>query len=311
MFLRTRALPWIMPIVIACLFLLSACRGTTASGSASGTSSSSRMINVVAAENFYGDVVKQLGGSHVSVTSILSDPNVDPHEYTSNVQTAQKVSKADLVIENGLGYDDWMDKLLSGSPNSSRVLLTGGNLADFKLPDNPHVWYGVNNMPAIAQAITDALKKLDSANASTFDNNLATFKQSLTPLQQKIDEINAKYKGIRIALTETIYLYQTMPEGLNVLTPFEFMKANAEGTDPPADTVTTINNEINQRQAKVLIYNVQTVTPITTNVQNEARKQNIPVVPVSETMPPGKTYQTWMTDQLNTLEMALQRGTGK
>ena len=130
-------------------------------------------------------------------------------------------------------------------------------------------------------------------------------------MQQKIDNINAKYKGTPVALTETIYLYQTQPEGLNVLTPFAFMKANAEGTDPPADTVTSIKNSINQKQAKILIYNVQTVTPITTNVQNEAKAHNIPIVPVSETMPPGKTYQTWMSDQLDVLASALQQGTGK
>ena len=300
--------------VLICLFLLSACGGSTTTGSTSGGSTpttSSKVLNVVAAENFYGNVTMQLGGSHVNVTSILSDPNVDPHEYTSNAQTALKIAQADLVIENGLGYDDWMDKLLSGSPNPNRILLTGGKLADHPLPDNPHVWYGVNNMPAIAQGITNALKKLDRADTSTFDSNLVNFKQSLTPLQQKIDNIKTKYKGTPIALTETIYLYQTQPEGLNVLTSFEFMKANAEGTDPPANTVTSINDSINKKQAKVLIYNVQTVTPITTNVQNEAKKQNIPIVPVSETMPPGKTYQTWMSDQLDALAIALQQGTGK
>lgn len=312
MFVHKRASVFTMSIVSLCLFLFSACGstggGTTTGGSTSSTiASSSKAINVVAAENFYGNVVQQLGGSHVNVTSILSDPNVDPHEYTSNVQTAVKVSKADLVIENGLGYDDWMDKLLAGSPNSNRILLIGGKLADHPLPDNPHVWYGVNNMPAIAQGITNALKKLDSADAATFDSNLTTFKQSLTPLQKKIDSINAKYKGTPVALTETIYLYQTLPEGLNVLTPFEFMKANAEGNDPPANTVSSMNNLINGKQAKILIYNMQTVTPITTNVQNEAEKQHIPIVPVSETMPPGKIYQTWMGDQLDALAAALQQ----
>ncbi len=316
MFLHKRTCTWMVSVLVGCVFLLNACGSSSTTSTGSGSSSSppaasSKVINVVAAENFYGNVTMQLGGSHVNVTSILSDPNVDPHEYTSNVQTALKVSKADLVIESGLGYDDWMDKLLSGSPNPNRILLTGGKLAAHPLPDNPHVWYGINNMPSIAQGITDALKKLDSADASTFDNNLASFKQSLTPLQQKIDAINAKYKGTPVALTETIYLYQTMPEGLNVLTPFEFMKANAEGTDPPADTVTSINNSINNKQAKILIYNVQTVTPITTNLQNEAKKLNIPIVPVSETMPPSKTYQTWMGDQLDALATALQQGTGK
>ena len=131
------------------------------------------------------------------------------------------------------------------------------------------------------------------------------FKQSLQPIQQKIAEIKSKYAGTPVGLTETIYLYQAVPLGLNVLTPFEFQKAMAEGNEPPADTVVTAENQITHHQIKVLIYNVQTVTPSTTKLENDARAQNIPIVPVSETMPPGKTYQTWMLDQLNVLEQAL------
>jgi zinc/manganese transport system substrate-binding protein len=283
--------------------MLSAC----VSGPTTSASSAPGVVKVVAAENFYGDIVRQLGGSHVSVTSIISDPNVDPHQYESNPQTAIEVSNAQLVIENGLGYDAWMDKVLSGSPNANRVLLVAGQVANHKLPDNPHIWYGFDNMPAIAQAITNALKHLDSQDAAYFDSNLATFVQSLTALEQKVAAIKAKYAGTPVALTETIYLYQSMPEGLNVLTPFEFMKAIAEGNDPPADTVATVNNQVNNRQAKILIYNEQTITPITTNLQNQAKQRNIPVVPVTETMPPGKTYQTWMSDQLDALQRALQQ----
>jgi zinc/manganese transport system substrate-binding protein len=297
------------PLLILLLFLLSACGGS--STATPGGSSSPTAISVVAAENFYGDITRQLGGSHVSVTSILSDPNVDPHEYESNVQTAETVSKAQLVIENGLGYDTWMDQLLAASPKSGRIVLVAGNIANHKLTDNPHVWYGFDNVTTIAQAITGALKKLDSNDASTFDSNLASFIQSLMPLEQKISAINSKYAGTPVALTETIYLYQSTPEGLDVLTPFEFEKAIAEGNDPPADTVTITNDQITRKQVKVLIYNVQTVTPITTNLQNEARSLNIPIVPVSETMPPAKTYQTWMMDQLDTLEQALATATGK
>jgi len=305
-----RASFWLIFCIISIL-LLSACGGATSGTTPpSSTSSSSAAINVVAAENFYGDIVKQLGGSRVAVTSILSDPNIDPHEYSSNVPTALAVSKAQLVIENGDGYDTWMDKLLSASPNSSRIVLVGANIADHKLPDNAHIWYGINNMPAIAQAITAALKKLDAAHASTFDNNLATFKQSLVLLEQKIQEINTKYKGTPVALTETIYLYQANPEGLDVLTPLEFQKAIAEGNDPPANTVVETNNQVAKKDVKILIYNVQTVTPITTNLQNQAKNLNIPIVPVSETMPPGKTYQTWMMDQLNALQQALATATG-
>ncbi|HXL36761.1 MAG TPA: zinc ABC transporter substrate-binding protein, partial [Ktedonobacteraceae bacterium] len=230
---------------LACLFILlflaSACSGGS---TGSTTSSSSTAINVVAAENFYGDIVKQLGGSHVSVTSIISDPNIDPHEYESNMQTAIQVGKAQLVIENSGGYDDWMDKILSGSPNSNRLVLKGFDVAQVKLPENEHVWYSIDNAATIAQAITNDLKKLDPADAATFENNLQMFKQSLQPIQQTIHAIKSKYAGTPVGLTETIYLYQAVPLGLTVLTPFEFQKAMAEGNDPPADTFVTAENQI-------------------------------------------------------------------
>jgi len=305
MSLAKRRWTWLFVPIIA-LLLLSACVGpsVTTSSSTSATSVSGA-INVVAAENFYGDIVKQLGGSHVAVTSILFDPNVDPHQYESNIQDAKAISTAQLVIENSGGYDDWMDKLLSASPSSSRLLLKAFDVAQVKLPANVHVWYSIDNARTIVQAIAGDLKLLDPADAAIFDSNLQTFNQSLQPLQQKISEIKAKYAGTPVGLTETIYLYQAAPEGLNVLTPFEFEKAIAEGNDPPADTVATANNQINNHQIKVLIYNEQTVTPVTTNLENAARAKNIPVVPVTETMPPGKTYQTWMLGQLNVLETAL------
>jgi len=258
----------LFPLICLCFFLslfLGACGST-------GTAASSGVINVVAAENFYGDVVKQLGGSHVSVTSILSDPNIDPHEYESNNATAQVVSRAQLVIENGLEYDSWMEKLLSASPNPNRVVLTAGNIADHKLPDNPHIWYGINNMPTIATAITNKLKKLDSADASTFDRNLTTFTTSLQPLLQKITDLKAKYTGTPVGLTETIFLYQTTPIGLNVLT---------------------------------------TITSITAKMHDDAKNATIPIVSVWETMPVGKTYQSWMQGQLDDLGQALATATGK
>ena len=293
---------WLASLFIL-VFLLCACSGGT---TGSTTPSSSTAINVVAGENFYGDIVKQLGGSHVSVTSIISNPNVDPHEYESSVKTAIQVSQAQLVIENGGGYDDWMDKILSGSPNPNRFVLKGFDIAQVKLPENEHVWYSIDNAATIAQAITNDLQKLDPADAATFENNFQMFKQSLQPIQQKIAEIKSKYAGIPVGLTETIYLYQAVPLGLNVLTPFEFQKAMAEGNEPPADTVVTAENQITHHQIKVLIYNEQTITPSTTKLENDARAQNIVIVPVTETMPPGKTYQTWMLDQLNALEQALQ-----
>src|SRR5271157_4658233 len=135
-------------------------------------------VNVVAAENFYGNIVSQLGGEKVNVTSILSDPNVDPHEYESSVDDAKAIAVADLVIENSGGYDDWMDKLLSGSPNPKRVLLKGFDIAPTKLPDNEHVWYNVDNVQAIAQAVTDSLSRLDPGDKAIFAGNLKTFGDS-------------------------------------------------------------------------------------------------------------------------------------
>lgn len=299
-----RVFTWLALAVMVALGVLSAC-GSSTNISANGNSSTSKVLNVVAAENFYGDMVKQLGGSHVAVTSILSDPNVDPHEYESSINTAKAVSKANLVIENGGGYDNWMDKLLSAAPSSNRVVLKGFDIATTRLPDNEHVWYSVDNVQVIAQAIIGQLKKLDAADAAAFDNNFQAFQQSLAQIRQKINEIKSKYNSTPVGLTETIFQYQAVPLGLKVLTPFEFQKAMAEGNDPPANTVVTAENQITGKQVKVLIYNEQAVSPVVTKLQNDAKAQHIPVIPVTETMPPGKQYQTWMLAQLNNLEQGL------
>lgn len=290
-------------LLIAMAYMLIAC----ASGAPStGTSPSvPGTISVVAAENFYGDIVKQLGGSNVSVTSILSDPNFDPHTYETSVKNALAVTKAQLVIENGGGYDTWMDKLLAASPNPDRIVLVAASIADNPLPDNPHYWYGIDNIQTIAKAITAALVKLDSADKTEFEANQAAFQQSLVSIQQVMDAIKTKYGGTPVGLTETIFRYQTDRMGLQVLTPIAFEKAIAEGNDPPADSVVTTTDQLTRHEIKVLIHNEQTITPITTNLQNEAKKMNIPVVPVTETMPIGKTYQQWMLDQLNVLQQAL------
>jgi zinc/manganese transport system substrate-binding protein len=297
------SLQYVLAGIVVISFGLSAC-GVAGSQAGAGPSVS-KTITVVAAENFYGNIVQQLGAGHVSVVSILSDPNIDPHEYESSVQNGISVSKAQLVIQNGGVYDTWMDKLLLASPNPNRIVLVAANIANHKLTDNPHVWYSIDNIQGIAGAITAAVEEIDPADKAAFEAASTTFDQSLIPIQQKLSELKSKYAGTPVGLTETIFLYQTGPIGLNVLTPFAYEKAIAEGNDPPADTVVTTNNQINQHLVKVLIYNVQTVTPVTTNLQEAARKNNIPVVPVSETMPQGKTYQSWMLNQLNALQKAL------
>jgi len=276
-----------------------------AGSAAFGASGPAKVINVVAAENFYGNIAGQLGGERVHVTSILSDPNVDPHEYESSVNDAKAVAAADLIIENGGGYDDWMDKLLSGSPSGKRVLLKAYDIAGNKLPDNEHVWYDLDNAQGIAQSISRALQKLDPADVSFFSGKLKDFQQSLVKVRQKMAEIRSKWNGTPVGLTETIFLYQAKPLGLVVLTPFEFQKAIAEGNDPPADTVVLTENQVKGKKIKVLIYNEQTISPITTKLQEEAKSAGIPILPVTETMPSAMNYQNWMLSQLTTLAQAL------
>jgi zinc/manganese transport system substrate-binding protein len=269
------------------------------------TLNAQKIINVVAAENFYGNIVQQIGGDMVNVTSIMSDPNVDPHEYESNVEDAKAIADADLVIENGGGYDDWMDKLLSASPRASRIVLKGFDLAVKKLPHNEHVWYNADNAQAMALAVSRSLQKLLPQGAAQFVKNERAFRESLGTIRQKMAQIAGRYSGTPIGLTETIFLYQALPLGLKVLTPFEFQKAIAEGNDPPADTVVEAQNQITQRKVKILVYNEQTISPIIAKAQADAKAANVPTVGVTETMPPGETYQTWMLRQLDEVRSAL------
>lgn len=262
-------------------------------------------VKIVAAENFYGNIAEQIGGDQVAVTSILSDPNVDPHEYESNVDDAKAIADADLVIENSGGYDDWMDKLLSASPSAKRVLLKGFDIAVQKLPDNEHIWYEVDNARAVAHALADNLAKIDAADAAVFKKNRQVFDNSLAAIRQKIVQLKRKYAGTPVGLTETIFLYQSGPLGLTMLTPFEFQKSIAEGNDPPADAAAEAESQVTEKKIKLLIYNEQTVTPITTKLQDEAKAEGIPILPVTETMPSALNYQNWMLSQLAALDRAL------
>jgi len=272
--------------------------------SAAGSTAATK-VKIVAAENFYGSIAEQIGGDQVGVTSILSDPNVDPHEYESNVDDAKAIAEADLIIENSGGYDDWMDKLLSASPSAKRVLLKGFDIAVAKLPDNEHIWYDVDNAQAVAHALVDNLARIDPTGATVFKKNLQAFDQSLVAIRRKLAELKKKYNGTPVGLTETIFLYQSGPLGLKMLTPFEFQKSIAEGNDPPAEVAMEAESQVKGKKIKVLIYNEQTVTPITTKLQDEAKAAGIPILPVTETMPSAVNYQNWMLNQLTALDRAL------
>jgi zinc/manganese transport system substrate-binding protein len=266
-------------------------------------------LKVVAAENFYGDIASQLGGDHVQVAGIMSDPNVDPHEYEADPKDALAVAQANLVIQNGADYDDWMPRLLKASPELSRIVLTAGDIGHDLLKDNPHVWYSLKDIRAVADEIAKSYEKLDAADKDEFERNLKKFDDSLKPIEKEMNSIAQDYAGTPVGLTETIFLYQTGPMKLNVLTPWDFQHAIAQGNDPPVKSIATANAQITGHQVKVLIYNVQIVTPITTHLQQEARDAGIPVVGVSETMPAKENYQSWMLKQLESLHEALKSAT--
>jgi zinc/manganese transport system substrate-binding protein len=265
-------------------------------------------VVVVAAENFYGDIVGQLGGDHVAVRSIISDPNVDPHEYESSARDAAAVADARLVIQNGLGYDAFVDRLLKASPNPQRRLIVVADLTGHHKGDNVHIWYDPPTMPKVAQTVYEALLQLDPGNATSFRNWYRAFQASLPPLTQAIDRLRAQYAGTAVAATEPVFGYMAQATGLNVITPVAFQKAIEEGDDPPAAAMAQMEDQLKQHQAKVLLYNTQTVSPITTRVRQLAKQAGVSVVGVSETEPPGKSFQTWMLSQLEQLRTALGQG---
>lgn len=287
-------------VAVALLVLSAAACGSSSTAGHSGT------INVVAGQNFWGSIATQLGGSKVSVQSVVTDPNKDPHEYESNTNDARAFATADLVILNGAGYDDWGQKLLDANPVSTRQVLNVAQLLGRKAGDNPHFWYNPGYVTQVIDKITSLYKSIDAADASTFDQQHAALITALKPYRDRLAEIKAKFSGVPVGSTESIFEYMATALGLNLISPPEFMKAVAEGTDPPADTVATFQDQVNNKQIKVLVYNVQTATAVTTNIKHLAAAQDIPVVGVSETLQPETlTFQDWQLAELITLENAL------
>ncbi len=276
-------------------------------GVACGGSSPARTgaIKVVAGENFWGSVASQLGGAKVNVQSVVTDPNTDPHEYESSTQDARAFADANLVILNGAGYDDWGKKLLAANSNAQRQVIDVAELLGRKVGDNPHFWYQPDYVVKVADAITATYRLIDAANSSYFDQGRADFASALKPYEAKIASIKQRFSRTPIGATESIFAYMAGALGLNLISPPEFMNAIAEGNDPPAPAVAAFHDQIAANQIKVLIYNVQTSTAVTTNLRQLASSHHIPSVGVSETMPASSTFQDWQLAQLGNLEAAL------
>ncbi len=286
--------------VLLVLLVVVACTGVSSTG-ASG------VLQVVAGEGFWGDIATQLGGTHANVQSVVTDPNTDPHEYESSANDARAVATANLVILNGAGYDNWGQKVLQASPNQGRKVLVVADLLGKKSGDNPHFWYDPDYVIRVADEITAEYRSLDSGDASYFDQRRAAFTTALEPYMSRLAEIKQKFAGTPVGATETIFVYLAEYLGLKLISPPEFMQAVSEGNDPPAAAVVTFHEQIASKAIKVLVYNVQTATAVTTNLRIEATRQSIPVVGVSETLQPaGASFQDWQVHQLMGLEDALK-----
>ena len=265
-------------------------------------------IPVLGAENFYGDLLAQIGGSRVTASSILSDPSADPHEYEASPAAAKLVADSKLVIVNGIGYDDFMEKLLGASTKPDRIVINVQDILGVKDDVNVHVWYDPAAMPKVADSVTAALTKLDPQNAAYFAEQKAKYLAALKPVDDKVAALKAKYAGAPIAFTENVAGYLTDAIGLKVLTPPEFMEAIESGTDPAPADVAAERDLLTARQVKALLYNSQVTSPLTEQIRDLALKNGVPVVAVAETIPPNfKTFQEWQLAQLDELERALAK----
>lgn len=269
-----------------------------------GAAAQEPKLGVVAAENFYGDIARQVGGDGVDVASILSNPDQDPHLFETTPTIVRQITAARIVIFNGADYDAWMDKLLNIAPRVERTVLTVAELVNKKAGDNPHLWYDPATMPTVARALTDAFSRADSAHTAGYAARLKTVLASLDRVSSKVEEIRAKYAGDAITATEPVFGYMAAALGLKVRNE-RFQMAVMNDTEPSARDIAAFEQDLKEHKVRVLLYNKQTSTKLTQRMLDIARRAKIPVVGVTETEPMGMTYQGWMLMQLADLQKAL------
>jgi zinc/manganese transport system substrate-binding protein len=281
--------------------LLATACSAAASAGASGT------IAAVGAENEYANVISQIGGKYVKVAAIESNPNTDPHTFEASASVAQEISGAQLVVQNGIGYDTWASRIESAQPSSTRKVIVVQKLLG--LPDstpNPHLWYSPKTMPAVARAIASGLSELQPSHASYFKANETRFDSSLQPWLQAIAQFKAAYPNTPVAVTEPVGDYMLQAVGASILTPFVFQADIMNGVDPSPQDVALQNSFFSDHKAKVFLYNQQVTDSLTASFLKLASQYNVPVVGVYETMPvPGYDYQSWMLSEVQALQKAM------
>jgi zinc/manganese transport system substrate-binding protein len=273
-----------------------------------GTAQAQPVLHAVGLESQYANVMAQIGGPYVQVTAIENDPNTDPHEFELSADVAKQFHGADVIVANGLGYDDWADKLLAGAHGtviSAQTVL--------KLPDstpNPHLWYDPATMPAVARAVAAAFAAKDPAHAAQYAANEKAFEASLQPWDQALAKLKQKYAGVPVAVTEPVADYMLQAAGLNIATPFSLQAAIMNGTDPAPQDVSTQQTLLGTGKVRVFVYNQQVTDALTVSFLATAKKGNLPVLGVYELMPANaKNYQDWM--QSETAELGRDLAGGK
>ncbi len=269
-------------------------------------------ISVVAAENFWGSIAAQLGGDRVKVTSIVTNPDTDPHAYEATARDGRSFAAAQFVIVNGVGYDPWAQALLSADPTRGRIVLDVGKLVGVAAGGNPHRWYSPRDVDKVIRQITTDYTRIDPKDAAYFDGEMVSFStQGLARYRQLISAIKADYAGTPIGASESIVTPLAAALDLRLLTPPSFLDAISEGNDPTAADKATIDAQIQHKQIKIYVYNSQNATPDVTAQVQAARARGIPVATVTETLAPaGDTFEAWQVRELRGIQAALARATG-
>jgi zinc/manganese transport system substrate-binding protein len=263
-----------------------------------------RQIAVVAAENFYGDIARQIGGDRVSVVSVMNNPDQDPHLFETTPGTVRQIAAAQIVILNGANYDSWMDKLLAAGPRRDRMVVNAAQLAGYKAGGNPHLWYDPATMPAVAVAVADALAKTDAAHASDYSARLKVTLAALDKVTQRVLQVKAKHGGVPVTATEPVFGPMARALGLTMRNE-RFQLAMMNDTEPSARDVAAFEKDLKERKVRLLIYNSQVSEKLTERLRDIAKRAKIPVIGVTETMPPNVKFQDWLLGELDVLDKAL------
>jgi zinc/manganese transport system substrate-binding protein len=300
-------------VLTAASLTLTGCSSSTSATTAGGSGSASKILQVVAAENFWGSIAAQLGGEHVKVTNIINSPDADPHDYEATPADGRAIAGADLVLINGVGYDTWATKLAAANPVPNRAELTVGDLVGAPAGGNPHRWYNPADVTTVINALVAQYTKLDPTDAAYFEQQKQTFETTtLSDYTSTIAAIKADYSGTPVGASESIFAMIAPALGLNLITPPGFLTAISEGTDPTAADKATIDAQLTGKKIKVYVYNSQNATPDVQTQIAEAKAAHIPVTTITETLTPATaSWQQWQTAQLTALRTALATATGR